>query len=210
MGTPHTLPSPHQSPSESRADIALCIGGGNDPLAEYHDAFALCKREGKSFATFVCNDMLACFPHDIDHGCTLHPDKWTYWRSLRLRADYPMPRRLWAHRPYDHFTNYTKDWQGSSGLFMVKIARELGYTHILLAGIPMNVEGAHFARGQLWNAAPGFRRGWARVQGSLRPFVRSMSGWTAEHFGRPDATWINADIPDPYPMRGSDHSGVTA
>jgi hypothetical protein len=203
------MAAPQSQRSESRADVAICVGGGNDPLAEYAAALTLCTENGKSVANFICNDTLACFPGTIHHGATLHPDKWVYWKSIRERNGYPMPERLWAHRSYDDFTNWTKDWQGSSGLFLVKIARELGYTHIVLCGIPMTEDGLHFERRQHWTSAPGFRKGWARVQGALRPFVRSMSGWTAEHFGRPDSEWLASDIPDPFPMK-TNHSGVSA
>lgn len=205
------MPLLHPSLSALQADVAICVGGGNDPLIEYDAAVALCKASGKTYANFVCNDMLSCFPHVVQHAVTLHPDKWQYWRTLRERSGLPAVIRKWSHRPYLDFTDHTKDWQGSSGLLCVKIARELGYTHIILVGIPMTIEGEHFARGQRWNAAPGFRKGWARVQGALRPFVRSMSGWTMEHFGLPDAEWLAATIPDQFPMTGlHDHSGVKA
>lgn len=165
---------------------------------------------GLTYEVFVCNDTLSVLPGHIDHAVTLHPDKWAHWRMLRDRAGFPMPGKLWAHRSYPGFTHWTKDWQGSSGLLMVKIARELGYVHIILCGVPMTVEGNHFARQQKWNAASGFRKGWARVQGSLRPFLRSMSGWTMEHFGAPNYDWLKADIPDPFPMKGPEHKGVSA
>lgn len=209
-GQPTMLATP-PSLSVLQADVAICVGGGNDPLAEYEVARKLCIDSGKSFVNIVCNDMIACFPHEIHAACTLHPDKWQYWRTLRERSGYPMPHTLWSHRPYTNFTHHTKDWQGSSGLFMVKAARESGHTHIILVGVPMNTEGGHFARNQVWNAAVGFRKGWARVQGALRPFVRSTSGWTLDHFGAPTAEWLNTVVPDPYPMKGQhDHSGVTA
>lgn len=205
------MPQLPPSLSELQADVAICVGGGNDPLAEFEAAKALCVAAGKTYAAFVCNDMLSCFPEVVHHGCTLHPDKWQYWRSIRERGGHPSVKCLWSHRSYERFDFHTKDWQGSSGLFMVKVARELGYTHIILCGVPMTAEGEHFARGQVWNAASGFRRGWARVQGALRPFVRSMSGWTKDHFGIPDAEWLAADIPDPFPMKGlHDHTGVKA
>ncbi len=206
-----TMPALPPSLSALQRDVAIVVGGGGDPLAEYAEAKALCIAAGKTFATFVCNDTIPVFPDDIDHGCTLHPDKYQHWRMLRERFGRNPPKVLWAHRSYTNFHHHTKDWQGSSGLFMVKVARELGYTHIIACGVPMRPEAKHFARNQVWNACQGFRRGWARVQGSLRPFLRSMSGWTMEHFGKPDAAWLAAEIPDPFPMTGlHDHSGVKA
>lgn len=192
------------SPSSlpAKRDIAIVVGGGGDPLSEFDAAAALCEAAEKSFATFVCNDMIALFPHPIDFAVTLHPDKMHTWLGLRAKYGHPMdiPSR-YAHRSYKGFTHSTKDWQGSSGLFMTKIARENGYTHVILCGVPMTVEAEHFVRHQRWNAAPGFIRGWARHQNVLRPYVRSMSGWTQETFGAPTLEWIAADIEDKHPQK---------
>lgn len=205
------MPALAPSLSALQRDVAIVVGGGNDPLAEYAEAKALCIAAGKTFATFVCNDAIAVFPDHIDHACTLHPDKYQHWKVLRERGGLPQPTLRWSHRSYNQIDYHTKDWQGSSGLFCIKVARELGYTHIIACGVPMDPLARHFARGQIWNAADGFRRGWSRVQGALRPFLRSMSGWTREHFGVPDAAWLTATIPDPYPMTGlHDHTGVKA
>lgn len=192
---------PPGSPSASRADVALLVGGGNDPLSEFDAARMMCDAASKSIATFVCNDLIALFPHVINYAVTLHPDKMIEWLALRAKNGHPMPPdTLWAHRPYRGFTNSTKDWQGSSGLFMTKIAREQGYTHIVLCGVPMTVEAEHYVRHARWNAAPGFVRGWVRQKDKLRPFVRSMSGWTQETFGAPSFSWLIEDIPDPHPL----------
>jgi len=192
-----------------KADVALCVGGGNDPLAEYEAARRMCVAYGKTWQTFVCNDTIAIFPDPIDHAVTLHPDKFPGWMRHRLNANLNDPPRKWAHRSYIGFTDWTKDWQGSSGLFMVKIARELGYTHIIGCGIPMTVEGGHITRKMRWNAAHGFQRGWNSRWDTLRPYVRSMSGWTRENLGYPTGGWLKSDIPDAHPvLRG--HHGVRA
>lgn len=192
--------SPIEYPAKQ--DIALIVGGGGDPISEFDAAKVLCDVAHKTIATFVCNDMIALFPHRIDFGGTLHPDKMITWMNAREKNGHPMPvSTTWAHRPYKGFTNHTKDWQGSSGLFMTKIARENGYTHIILCGVPMAVEFDHFVRHVRWNAAPGFIRGWRRQHHELAPFVRSMSGWTKEQFGEPTFTWLTDEIPDLHPMR---------
>lgn len=204
---------PHIPPSlsELQADVAICVGGGDNALAEYEIAKAMCEAAGKTYVNFVCNDTIPVFAGIIHHGCTLHPDKWQTWRMRRQLAGHSDVLRLWAHRPYTNFTNWTKDWQGSSGLFMVKVARELGFTHIIMCGIPMTVEGGHILRKTRWNAALGFQKGWSRVRGLLRPYVRSMSGWTREYFGEPDPEWLALEIFDPNPMKGMhDHTGVKA
>jgi hypothetical protein len=102
---------------------------------------------------------------------------------------------IWCHRSYLGFSHHTRDWQGSSGLFMVKIALEEGFTHIILCGVPMDVDANHITRHKPWHGAPGFARGWHRHMQELKPFVRSMSGWTQQVLGAPDMLWLALDIP---------------
>jgi hypothetical protein len=188
-----TLPT---LPSASQADIALVIGGGGDPLSEYGAARAFCEGAGKSVATFVCNDTLTIFPDVVDYAGTLHPDKMAGWERDRVRNKHPMPfGSTWCHRSYLGFSHHTKDWQGSSGLFMTKVALEAGFTHIILCGVPMEVAADHILRHKPWNAAPGFLRGWNHRLHSLKPFVRSMSGWTRDNLGEPEILWLLSDIP---------------
>jgi hypothetical protein len=192
------------SPSASlpaKRDVAIVVGGGGDPLSEFDAARALCDAVGKSHATFVCNDMIALFPHIIDFAGTLHPDKMHAWVGLRMKYGHPMPfGSTWAHRTWKGFSHDTKDWQGSSGLFLTKIAREQGYTHIILCGVPMTVEAEHFVRHQRWNSAPGFVRGWVKHETALRPYVRSMSGWTQSVYGAPSVDWLVEAIQDKHPI----------
>lgn len=196
------MPTPPSSPSVSHADVAVVVGGGGDPLSEFDAAKVLCDATHKTIATFVCNDMLALFPHHIDYAVTLHPDKMIPWTQLREKNGHPMPfGSTWCHRSFKGFTGHTKDWQGSSGLMMVKIAREEGYTRIIVCGVPMTVEAEHFVRHQRWNAAPGFVRGWRRQEAQLRPYVRSMSGWTRETFGEPTFDWLVESVQDAHPVR---------
>lgn len=196
--------APASSPSAypAKRDVAIIVGGGGDPLSEFDAATVMCDVAHKSYATFVCNDMIALFPHVIDFAGTLHPDKMHAWLGLRTKYGHPMPLgSTWCHRSYRDFTHHTRDWQGSSGLFMTKIAREQGYTRVVLCGVPMSVEAEHFVRHRRWDAAAGFARGWRRHEYALIPYVRSMSGWTQERFGAPTFTWLTGVIEDRHPTR---------
>ena len=176
--------------------MALVVGGGGDPLSEYSAARAMCEHAGKSVATLVCNDTLTIFPDVVDYAGTLHPDKMHGWERERVKNKLPMPfGSIWCHRSYLGFSNNTRDWQGSSGLFMTKVALEAGFTHIILCGVPMEVEADHIIRHKPWHAAPGFIRGWQRHMIELKPFVRSMSGWTQQQLGAPTSLWIVSEIP---------------
>jgi hypothetical protein len=174
--------------------IALIIGGAENALAEYAAACELVRLEaGNDAAVFAVNDMIAAFPRLVDHAVTLHPAKIMEWLRPRHNAGLAPPLRAWCHRDGQrHFTDWSPDWGGSSGLFAVKIARELDFRRIILCGVPMTVEGGHFRRGQRWPAAFGFRPAWERHAGELRPYVRSMSGWTRELLGAPGTHWAGA------------------
>lgn len=203
------MPTHDSSRSDCAAKVALCVGGGGDPLTEYSAAREMCRLAERQVGTFVCNDTIPVFPDFLDHAVTLHPDKMPMWRSARLVKGLNDPPRQWCHRSYEGFSDWTRDWQGSSGLLCLKIARELGYTHIILCGIPMTIEAQHFLRHRDWNAAQGFVRGWRRREHKLKEFVRSLSGWTREVYGEPTEAWLREEIPDPRPLF-PEHLGLTA
>jgi hypothetical protein len=178
-------------------DIAIVLCGGGDPFAELELAKRMVAEAGKKYSIFAGNDMIERCPDDIDHALTLHPDKLPSWLSYRKRAGFNDPPRVWAHRPFGELvTHWTKDWSGSTGLLCTKVARECGYTHIVLCGVPMTVEANHFVRQKPWNAAHGFRRGWSAHQHQLKHYVRSFNGWTQELFGAPTVEWLRTDQAD--------------
>lgn len=178
-------------------DVAIVMCGGGDPFAEWELAKAMCDRAGKVASVFAGNDMIEHFPHDIDHALSLHPDKLRLWLPRRKANGYNDPPKVWAHRNYEGaVTNWTRDWSGSTGLFCVKVARECGFVHIITCGVHMTVEGDHFVRKQPWTSALGFKRGWMARTPELRPYLRSMGGWTQEEFGAPTEDWLRTEIVD--------------
>jgi hypothetical protein len=183
----------------TRQDIAIIVCGGGDPFVELAQAVATCASANKKFELFAGNDMIAEFSGDIDHALTLHPDKLSVcWTGPRRTKGYPLPGRVWAHRPYSGVSDWTRDWSGSTGLFAVKVARELGFVHILLCGVHMSEDSGHFIRKAPWVHANGFRRGWEMRLPQLRPYVRSFGGWTEQTFGRPTVEWLAGDIEDQH------------
>jgi hypothetical protein len=174
--------------------VAIIVGGAAGAYEEAVAATRACSRfipPLLGVEDFVCNDMIAEWPWLIAHAVTLHPHKMPGWLRERRARELPAPERLWCHRgSVAGFTDWTRDWAGSSGLFAVKIARELGHERVILAGVPMTVQGGHFRRRQRWTAAFGFRPAWERRRAELAPYVRSMSGWTQEIFGAPDRAWL--------------------
>jgi hypothetical protein len=86
---------------------------------------------------------------------------------------------------------------GSSGLFAVKVAMEAGYDRIILAGVPMQVEGAHFFNASPWGEVGSFTEAWKIALPRIAPHVRSMSGWTKDLLGYPSFEWLAGD-PQPH------------
>lgn len=184
----------------TRQDVAIVICGGGDPFAEADRALDLCAVAGRMHTLFAGNDMIGKWPSIVHHACTLHPDKLFMWTGERITNHLEPAERTWAHRPFSGITDHTRDWSGSTGLFCVKVARELGFVHILLCGVHMSRDSNHFVRREPWIHAEGFIRGWQAHLVELKPYVRSFGGWTREQFGLPTPQWIMDDIEDKHPQ----------
>lgn len=128
----------------------------------------------------------------VNHWVTLHHEKMKDWWDLRMRNGYSPPDKVWFHAPSRHFVlphESTGEWGGSSGLFGVKIALELGHKRIVVCGMPL-IDGPHFHTEQKMTGCKRYRRAWEAHVEELAPFVRSMSGWTKELLGEPDEFWL--------------------
>jgi hypothetical protein len=71
----------------------------------------------------------------------------------------------------------------------VHVCQVLGY-HAILAGVPMTPEAGHVVRKQVWKDCRLYVRGWVVAEASIKPMVRSMSGWTRSTFGAPTEKWL--------------------
>jgi len=178
-------------PAQAIAEVAIVIGGAECWRQDLAEARRLIG--DRSFRYYYINDHIKTFP-DPGVAVTLHPDKLNgveAWLTIRRQAGLIEPEQVWAHRKHTCVTHDTAsiEWQGSSGLFAVQVARRNGHRKIIGCGVPMTVDGSHFERHQKWQSAIQFRTGWARCRQDLGCF-RSMSGWTAEQFGKPDEEWL--------------------
>jgi hypothetical protein len=198
----------------TRQDAAIVVCGGGDPLGELEVAKALCKLAHKPYTLFAGNDQIGNLPDEIEHAATLHPDKLTMWTGKRITNGWPAAKHTWAHRPFSGISDWTRDWSGSTGLFCVKIARELGFVHIILCGVHMDADSGHFLRKQRWDACSQFIRAWEMRDAMLKPYVRSLGGWTRERFMPPTREWLRLEIEDrhrqPAPPTFNPNAGMKA
>jgi len=85
-------------------------------------------------------------------------------------------------------------WHGSSALFGVLVALELGYTRIVLAGCPMDSKGHWYFptinEGPIWTAE-SYQAWFEFTLDPRKRLVRSMSGYTEILLGAPDKEFFN-------------------
>lgn len=181
--------------------IALVLGSAECVDDDAQRALALFDPD----CVIAINDMIANWPGPIDHAVSLHVENLPHWLDARaeIQPDRPM---TWSHTGAARLGRLSQiadrmlpDWKGSSGLFAVAVARELGMRAVL-CGVPM--ESAHHVAGRsraTWNnqrwperEVRNYRDGWMLNRNRIAPFVRSMSGWTRDLLGEPDELWLSA------------------
>ncbi len=131
----------------------------------------------------------------VDHWASFHVELLDKWVRERREAGREDAGQLWVPErrslPRGMRAEAVPNWRGSSGLLAVTVAMKLGVDRAILCGIPMTREGGHYDRpaGELWREAGNYRRGWEEHADEIRPYVRSLGGWTAELLGRPPEEW---------------------
>lgn len=171
---------------------ALMLGDAKCLQADLAAASKLCDYD----AVCACNNAGLHYKGRLDYWVTLHPLPARYWPGMtdalrrRLKEGRNRPQ-TWAHKASGGVDRYISDWAGSSGLFGVRVLLEEGFERIVLCGVPMNREGAHFYdESRPWDTAGSFHKGWEKHMDILRPHVRSMSGWTLTRLGAPTPEWL--------------------
>ena len=134
------------------------------------------------------NDVGARIDRPLIFWASLHPKKLKKWEERRRKNGFPAGHIKYSNRQGKPLVDITmKDWGGSSGLFAIQVALALGYTEIIIAGIPMDAEQTHyFNKKKEWKEAMHYRTAWVEHKAELIPFVRSCSGWTRELLGGPE------------------------
>lgn len=180
--------------------IALILGGASSVWDDAAEAMALVEPD----AVFAVNDIGTRWAGPLAAWCTLHPEHMAAWRAERARRGFPDASEHVGHEMgqpgIDRATDYR--WpemtgSGSSGLFAVKVAMEAGFDRIILAGVPMAAEGAHFFDASPWGDVGSFLDAWRIAMPRITPHVRSMGGWTKDLLGSPSVEWLAGD-PQPH------------
>lgn len=134
-------------------------------------------------------------PGPVDHWASYHAEFFPKWTKERAALGYEPAGALWTGERRvivpGMKVQRVRNWGGSSGLLAVVVAIELGVTHGVLAGIPLDAHQGHYdAPGKKWSDGGNYRKGWLDRLDHLGCF-RSMSGLTRHWLGAPTAEWFD-------------------
>jgi hypothetical protein len=173
--------------------IALCLGGAQKVWADLARAQDLCM--GREVIVFACNFAGIQYDGHLDGWATLHPEMFADWQVQRANLGRNTDYRAFVHaaRPSVSAQSLAYRWHGSSGLFMAQAAIEaMGAAGAILCGVPMDGGGdhIHWPAGR-WRGVHHYQAAFVHAQEDGAP-IRSMSGWSAEVLGAPDAAWLDS------------------
>lgn len=152
----------------------LICGDADSVFEDFEKTCALHTPDG----VIAINEVFTKIEH-VDFFCTDHPEKAMGWLDKRREKGFKDPFSYWTATnkalPVTPVFQTVPNTFGGSALLAVSVARYLGYQKLILAGVPLELD--------------NYRHVWERNT-SLKTDIRSFSGWTAEHFGRPTTEWL--------------------
>ena len=175
--------------------IALVLGGAKC----VHEDIAAAEKLFKADIIVAVKDIGITWPH-VDHWATYHPERLPKELAERRRAGLPDPGRIWSHiTPKKSGINLPitalQVRGGSSGFLGVHVAL-LHATRVVICGIPLDPAQVHYKRPKKggWPPAKAYRMAWTEALPKFKDRVRSMSGWTRQVLGAPDAEWLKDPV----------------
>jgi hypothetical protein len=173
--------------------VAMVLGSS----AEWLDDVAKVRALVEPDLVVAVNKAAVHWQGPVDHMATMHPELLPSWLTERAKLGLPRPRHFWCpkNRPRPRIDGVeireVDSWGGSSGLLATTVALcELGASHVVLCGIPLLPNAAHFHDRRKWTDARRYHAAWERKLPVLRERVRSTSGWTMGLLGAPTAEWL--------------------
>jgi hypothetical protein len=173
----------------------LILGGGRTVWTDYDQV-----RPWKGEIMAV-NDVGQFLHEIIKHWVTLHPEYMPGWTHYRTKHNYGQGQvpLIHSHKTRRHREEHGVNhyWPGAevgatSGCFGVLVGLMLGYTEIVLAGIPMDNSGHFFD--PPWYSTDNEDKTvhtqwrWAR-DNVFQGRVRSLSGYTRQWLGAPQTNF---------------------
>ena len=188
-------------------DVLLIVGDGRDVLKEIGEWYSIA--EGiVEYDTMAVNYSALIIPHPIQHfaaGDAHMPDM----QNIAAQLPSSVIKHAWnpGSKNFDvrWIRNGRGGWNGTSANLAFKIGLALDYTRIVLCGCPMDQSGNWYkpflANNDIKAHKDHRRHLWKWMEIACRPvahFLRSMSGNTADLFGKPTREWLlhEPEIPE--------------
>lgn len=164
---------PLRGPDVCPASLCIVVGDAPEKFADLEDLWEI----GPGHHEVCCvNRAGLWFPCEFRFWVSFHADELAGWASARSGPE------LWSTREHQGVLAWPVDlMHGSSAMVAAQYALGVwGFERVVLVGCPMN------------GAYRGYFQGWAAMKANHGQRIRSMSGNTAELFGRPDAEFLGA------------------
>jgi hypothetical protein len=208
----------------SQSGLCLIIGGGGNVWAEIKEFYSLIGRDFENSADFdddtpiiAVNDIGAFFKPRLSHLVSWHEEilaptialrkphscnpSHTYTHTNQHIADsgrdikdFEVPNGS-LFRKADFAWHFEQGIGGTSGLMAVMVALAIGFTRVVIAGIPLD-DKPHFWA-PAWESVPQFKSQtqittWCEARDIwLKDRVRSMGGRTRQWLGYPSKEWLD-------------------
>lgn len=171
---------------------ALVLGDSRDVMAEAAAALDLFTPD----MIVATNHIGRVWDGNVDIWVSNHAENFPAWVRDRSAAGLPdagsLATTMHAPVPADLDVVKIQVDVSDSGLLAVMAAIGAGCETIVLAGIPLTNDAGRFYEEGDFRDAPAYQKNWEARAETLKPLVRSMSGWTREFFGAPDKDWVKA------------------
>lgn len=174
--------------------VALVLGGANTLHTDFEHALLI--HPGPY--TIIATNNAGRDYHGILHNwVTLHTEKMPKWVKERREHGLPDAEQFWTSntktipKEHEELYNHVPTWDGSSGLLAVSVALWLEYDKVILCGVPLDKQAAHYDDDAPWMDAPRYRAAWTKRLKILKGKVKSFNGWTSLILGEPTRAWIN-------------------
>ena len=152
--------------------------GEHDLLIVGKDAFKILDRPVKYFATYHPDDIIL-----VRDKVEIVISHTTYMNNNPRIKFNPKDYKVDIIKPIDLRTEKS----GSSALLGVLATIDEGYKKIILCGCPLT------GKNNKQQPYSMFWPGWKQHEKEVRPYVKSMSGWTKELLGEPTIEWIKGE-----------------
>lgn len=180
--------------------IVLILGSGTGIFEDIRDAKELIGQ--KHFDAMAVNMSFLAYKGEVKHLVTVHQEKIEHFYELAKT----LPEQRFSHiHTHSHMVcpGVEAAWpivdqNGTSSFFAVKVAILLGYTKIILCGVPLN--GSRRFYDSPYDVyennfgCEAIEHSWHQYKPQFGGRVRSMSGKTAQIYGKPDKEWIHGNI----------------